>query len=228
MSETCSFKLSHYQYCLELAKERGYHFFTMEEYVQHREQINNSPAKNNSPDKIIVLRHDLDHFLRLALNLANIEQKLGIKSTYFIRLHAQYSLTELNNYRILMKLSEQGHELGLHHDGDFATLVNENPEEFFIRDKSIFESVINKKIAGISAHEPNKSNFMITDKELAKFNLKYQAYADIFLQEMKYISDSSSRWREGCMCNHIKNNQPKLCILTHPIWWFNQSPIENY
>lgn len=222
MSETCSFKLSHYQYCLELAKKLGYEFLTMAEYIHRREQMNNNSTK------IMILRHDIDNFMGLALNFANIEDSLGIKSTYFIRIHAKYSITELDNYRVLLKLLEQGHELGLHHDCDFATLVNENPEEFFVRDKIIFESIINKKISGISAHEPNKSNFMITDKDLTKFNLKYQAYSDLFLKEMKYISDSSSRWREGCMCNHIKNNLPKLCILTHPVWWFNRSPIENY
>lgn len=219
MNDTCSFKLSHYKHCLELAKKLGYEFLTMSEYILKKDEISN---------KVIVLRHDIDHNLKLALNFADIEYNLKIKSTYFIRIHAKYSITELENYKVLLKLLEQGHELGIHHDCDFANLVNENPEDFFLRDKSIFEQVINRKIYGMSSHEPNKSNFTITDETLSRFNLSYQAYSDIFLKEMKYISDSSSRWREGCMCNHIKKELPRICILAHPIWWFDKSPLENY
>lgn len=221
MSEICCFKLSHYKHCLESAKRLGYEFLTMSDYISKKDQISNNV-------KIILLRHDIDHNLKLALNFANIEKSLGIRSTYFIRIHGKYNISELENYKILLKLLEQGHELGLHHDCDFAILVNENPEEFFIRDKKIFESVINRKILGISSHEPNKSKFILTDKDLSRFNLKYQAYSGIFLKDMKYISDSSSRWREGCMCNYIKNSSPRLSILTHPIWWFGKSPLENY
>jgi hypothetical protein len=222
MSDVCSFTLSHFRYCLELAKKLGYKFLTMSEYVATRD------SRGTLPKKIIVMRHDIDHYLNLALNFADIEHSLAVKATYFVRLHAKYSITELDNYRILSKLNAQKHELGLHHDCDFASLVAESAEELFMRDKVIFESVINKKISGISSHEPIKSSFQITDNNLSRFGLDYQAYSDIFLKEMKYISDSSSRWREGCMCIHIKNEVPKLYILTHPIWWFNKSPLENY
>ena len=221
MSEVCSFSLSHYKYCLELAKRNGYAFLTMSEYASKRNEI-------ASGEKIIVMRHDIDHYLTLATNFANIENTLEIKGTYFVRVHGKYSITSLEGYKILGELRAAGHELGLHHDCDFASLVDEDPETSFIRDKLLFESVINKKICGISSHEPGKSNFKLTDKDLSKFFLTYQAYSDIFLKDMKYISDSSSRWREGCMCIHIKNNVQKLCILTHPIWWFDKSPLENY
>jgi hypothetical protein len=120
------------------------------------------------------------------------------------------------------------HELGLHHDCDFSKLFNEGNDEFLKRDIAVFENVINKKISGISSHEPNRSIRLIGDKDLARFGLKYQAYSDIFLKEMKYISDSSCQWREGCMCNFIKQGTQRLCILTHPIWWSNRSSLENY
>ncbi|MDP3733675.1 MAG: hypothetical protein Q8R37_00430 [Nanoarchaeota archaeon] len=221
ITETCNFNISHYQQCLESAQKLGYQFVTMSEYASQHDQLNNSPAK------IIILRHDIDHNLALALNFAVIEHRLGIKATYFIRLHGKYSITSLDNYRVLVQLLQQGHEIGLHHDCDFAALVGENAHDFFIRDKTILESVINKKIAGVSSHEPGKSTFLVTDKDLPQLGLQYQAYSDIFCKEMKYISDSSSRWREGCMCNHL-GKQAKLCILTHPIWWFDKSPLENY
>lgn len=221
MDEVCSFNLSHYRYCLESAQKQGYEFLTMSDYASRHHQLKNSPAK------IILLRHDIDHNLALALNFAALEHSLGIKATYFVRLHGKYSITSLENYRVLRQLLHDGHEIGLHHDCDFATLVNENPDTFFHRDKAVLEAVMNQKIKGVSSHEPGKSVFLVTDADLSRLGLQYQAYSDLFLKEMKYISDSSSRWREGCMCNHL-GKQTKLCILTHPIWWFDKSPLENY
>jgi len=221
MSKDCSFSLEHYKDCLQLAKEKGYLFVNMNSYIDLKDDIKKTA-------KIIVMRHDVDHDLSLALNFAKIEKELGISATYFIRLHAKYNPYFSQNYLIIKELEKLGHELGLHHDCDFAALSKEEAEEFFRRDAAIFEKMSGVKLNGISAHEPNKSAFVITDKYLQKFGLGYQAYSDIFLKGLKYISDSSSRWREGCMCNFIKREEQRLCILTHPFWWFDKSPLENY
>jgi len=221
MSEICSFNLAHYKYCLELAKKNGYKFMTMKDFVSNKNALTEF-------DKIIVLRHDIDHYLKLALNFANIEKELGISATYFIRCHANYTPCSFEGYKIIKTLLEMGHEIGLHHDCDFAKLFGEDSRDFLRRDKKILESITNRKVVGISSHAPNKSEFIIQDKDLQEFGFAYQAYSDIFLKEMKYISDSSSRWREGCMCSFIKQNTQRLCILTHPIWWFDKSPLENY
>jgi len=214
----CSFKLDHYKECLEAAKANGYVFMTMEAYA----------AAESKPEKVVVMRHDIDHNLALAIPFAMIEHALGVTSTYFIRLHGKYNLLNYDNYKILMELMKLGHEVSLHHDCDFANLFGKDPEEMFLADKKIFELIIGKEISGISAHEPNKSEFIVTDALLPKLGLKYQAYADMFFKDMKYISDSSSRWREGCMCNFFSGEHKKLCILTHPFWWFDRSPLENY
>src|SRR3989338_1509368 len=223
MKESCSFKLEHYKYCLESAKRKGYKFLTLEEYIQNKSKVVRK-------EKIILMRHDIDHKLSLAMNFAEIEKSLGIQTTYFIRLHADYNPYRLENYKVIKNLTEMDHEVGLYYDAGFARLFNENAEQFFKRDGVIFENIINKKISGISCHEPNnsKNEFTISDKNIAKFGLKYQAYSPIFVKDMKYISDSSARWREGCMCNFIEKETPKLYITTHPIWWHKKSPLENY
>src|SRR3989344_179565 len=217
----CGFSLEHYKECLNSAIKKGYLFLTMEEWVRQKEAL--------KEQKVIVLRHDIDHNLRLALNLARIEQSFGIRATYFIRLHAKgYHPFSLEDYKVLKEVISMGHELGLHHDCDFATLVSEDPKEFLKRDKTVFEKMVNSPVVGISSHEPNKSAFVIKDSEISEFGFLYQAYSDIFLKKMKYISDSSSRWREGCMHEWIEKEEPRLCILTHPIWWSEKSPLENY
>ncbi len=223
MIKNCSFKLSHYQECLQSALKMGYIFLTFEDYLQRKNKLPKG-------QKITLLRHDIDHKLSLAKNLAAIEGGLKIRATYFIRLHGDYNPYNFSGYAIIKDLTAMNHELGLHHDAGFARLFSENAASFFKRDKEIFENIINKKISGISCHEPNNSNdeFMVTDKNIRQLGLKYQAYSPIFLKDMKYISDSSARWREGCMCNFIEKGTPKLCVLTHPLWWHKKNPVENY
>ena len=45
---------------------------------------------------------------------------------------------------------------------------------------------------------------------------------------MKYISDSGARWREGDMFEWLQKNTPKLYVLTHPVWWYDKTTLENY
>jgi len=221
MTETCSFKLDHYKYCLELAKKNNYSFLNMHEYIARKDKLGNS-------EKIIVLRHDIDYKLKIALNPAKIEHGLGISATYFIRLHSDYNVFSYENYKIVKELLRMKHELGLHYDCDFADLFGEDNREFLKRDIETLERMLNRKTFGVSSHEPKRSRFTIDDSNLYEFGFEYRAYSDMFLKEMKYISDSSCRWREGCMCNFFKKGTKKLCILTHPIWWFDKSPIEIY
>ncbi|MFH1017405.1 MAG: hypothetical protein V1798_04375 [Pseudomonadota bacterium] len=218
--DACSSSLSHYRRCLQDAKAAGYAFMRMADYVSKKDALEGT--------KLIVLRHDIDHFLPLAVNMAAIENELGISATYFLRLHAAYNPFSFPNYGSIKKLQSMGHEIGLHHDGDFASLFGEDGGEFFRRDKAVLENILNSKVLGMSSHEPGKSAFLPGDDDLARLGLAYQAYSGHFTKELKYISDSSSRWREGCMCSFIKRGVPGLCILTHPIWWYSRSPLENY
>lgn len=224
MIGVCSFKLDHYRRCLEAAKQRGYSFLTFAGYMRKRQEL----AGDNR--KIILMRHDIDHKLSLAEHFATIEESMGIQTTYFMRLHAGYNPYSFESYAILKSLLRMKHELGLHYDAGFADLFGEDAERFFQRDKEVFERIIDQKVSGVSCHEPNNSagEFLISDANIARFGLAYQAYSPIFAEKMKYISDSSARWREGCMCNFIERESPRLCILTHPIWWHKRSPLENY
>ena len=169
MTETCSFNLKHYRYCLELAQNNGYVFLTMKDYINKRNNFDDSK-------KIIILRHDVDHKLALVLNLATIEYNLGITATYFIRIHADYNPFSFDNYLIIKKLLKMNHELGLHYGCDFADLFDEMPEEFFENNKNIFENIINRKVFGVSSHEPGKSKFIICFKEVRNPTRHYLPY----------------------------------------------------
>jgi hypothetical protein len=214
--QECSFKLSHYEYCLRSAKEKRYSFALMRDH------------KSSIKENVIFLRHDVDSNPDQALLFSDIERKLGIRSTYFFRVHSGDNLFSLNNYRAIKQLMKGGHEIGLHAETDFASLVGEHELPVLLRAKAVLEAVVGTRIAGVSMHEPVRSSRRLQKSDIKKLGFKYDAYDARFFERLKYISDSSCRWREGCMCNFIQARAPRLYILTHPVWWFRQSPIENY
>jgi len=212
----CSFTHEHYKEVLEYAKRSGYTFF---KYKDYKEAL--------GKEKVIFMRHDLDFGLKNSLALGRIERDVGICSTYFVRVHGPYNPFSFENYRFIKGLQQFGHELGLHYALGFADIYNEDERKFFLREKMYIEAVIGSRIHGISSHEPTRApaklEFNIND-----WGLDYNAYSPVFTEQMKYISDSSGRWREGCMCEFIRSEVPRLSILTHPIWWFDKIPLENY
>jgi hypothetical protein len=85
-----------------------------------------------------------------------------------------------------------------------------------------------KAIKSVCPHEPSRTKqFRLPPTLVERFGL-IEAYGDSFTKEMKYISDSSCRWREGCMHEFFERGVPRLCILTHGFWWYPSSPLENY
>jgi hypothetical protein len=213
----CNFTLKHYADTLALAKEKGYVFSKMKDYPQ-----------NIGHEKVIFKRHDVDIQMANALRLAKIEAELGIPATYFLRVHANYNPFSFEYYKVVKKLRELGHEIGLHHEADFAKLYDEDEKEMFWRARQVLELIIGEKIVGVAPHEPTRGTKLVDEKNMHEFELEYEAYSSHFFKDIKYIADSGGRWREGCMCEFIKRETPKLCILTHPLWWFEKSPIENY
>ena len=212
----CNFTYKHFEETANLAKKLGFSFFAMHDFLAKKPR-----------DKFIVMRHDIDLSLRHALKMAEFENKLGINSTYFIRIGKPVNPFFEENADIIRKIAELGHEIGIHYDSDIIN--NHNFKQFLLDKKKKLEKVSETKVFGISLHKIKKSdhkkqieklNFI--EQFLRELDLEYDAYSDIFLEKIKYISESARCWREGCMCKHIKKNT-KLCILTHPIWWSNNA-----
>jgi hypothetical protein len=211
----CKFTPEHYKECIKLGKELGFNFYTMHDYL-----------KDKPKDKFIVMRHDVDLSLKHALRMAEIENSLDVKSTYFIRASKFLNPFSEKNAKIIKKISDMEHEIGLHYDSDVINI--DDFKSFLLNLKKILEDVTGKKVYGASLHKIKKSGIKEIEKLnfvedfLKELDLEYDAYSDIFLKKIKYISDSSYRWKEGCMCSHLKKEN-KLYILTHPIWWFSDA-----
>lgn len=214
--ECGGFTMTHYREIIAGAVELGYRFATFSEH------------ERAEAGRLILMRHDIDLSIDNALAFARIEADLGVRATYFVRVHArQYNPFELHTYRKLRAIESLGHEMGLHYEPGFADAAAEDPERMVAREKAILESLLDHPVVSAAAHLPSKSGQTVGEENLASFGFRYEAYTSRFLSGFKYLSESNGRWREGCLCRHLGQHE-RLYVLTHPFWWYEKSPVENY
>ena len=209
------FTLDNYRRCIEHGINKGYCFITIEDYFNK-----NIPLDKNC----IILRHDIDTQLDVAVEMAKIENCYNIRSTYFIRLHSHnYNPFCVKDLRKILSIKNMGHEIGFHYESDFYFIINKGVSESLRREVEILNYLLDVDIKTVCPHEPTRTGqFYIEGLE---FN---QSYDSAILKDFKYISDSSCRWRDGSFYENLEENHSRLYVLTHPYWWYKETPIENY
>lgn len=162
----------------------------------------------------LLLRHDVDLSLRLALAMAQLEHERGIAATYFILPHSDfYAPFSPEGRRVLSQMIELDHEIGLHCD---AAVYPEEPaacRRAVRRDIETLEDVTGHKVTSASQHNPTVSR-PIDLGELVEID----AYGPRMRDKFTYISDSVMSWRSVTPWDLLPSRK-NLQLLTHPIWW---------
>lgn len=210
-------------------QQEGYKFLTCFEYLEWK--------KGTRQDKIVVNRVDIDLSLKKTKVLVDIFNKINIKATFFLRLHApEYNPFDFENYRIVKYIINSGHELGYHSEViDQSVIWQEDAVNCLKKDIDVMNRVFDIKINGIASHGGmtglNNLDFW-KDKKASDFGLLYEAYDkepqfNLF-QESFYVSDSEwTRWKcydkgnlvEGdrrSLSEHAKDKHQILHFLIHP------------
>ncbi len=189
------------------AKKSNFVFMSFDEGLKHR----------NSKKKICLLRHDIDADLEAALKMARIENRYGIKSTYFLMLRSTvYNLFSPFNHRFVNKIIELGHHIGLHYDGSFLPNTNKTLNEWVEMEANIVEQMFAVKISVVSFHQPNE--------KVLKNKIKIKGFINTYdkedMQTFHYLSDSNKVWKEYHPLKVFEENiYTKFQILIHPLWW---------
>jgi hypothetical protein len=217
----------------------GYKVITCEEYITYK--------KKKETFNALVSRVDIDLSVRKANYLVDLFNELGIKATFFLRLHApEYNPFSYENYRIIKKLIECGHELGYHSEiVDQAAIWNENPYDCLVRDIEIINKMFGITIKGVASHGGmtglNNLEFWKEHKP-AEFGLLYEGYDkepefNLF-QESFYVSDSEwTKWKcydkgkliednRKSLAEHAADRHKILHVLIHPDTYFNRHIYE--
>ncbi len=220
--------------------DAGYSFVTCEEYYHLK-------AFDKVPPLCLVNRVDIDLSCKKAKRLAEIFNRVGVKASFFVRLHApEYNPFSFENYLTLKFIKNSGHEIGYHSEIiDQSAIWEEDAEKCLLRDVKILNEMLGIKISGVASHGGmtglNNLDFW-KEKSVNDFNLLYEAYdkSEKFnlFQDAFYISDSEwTRWKcynKGVLVEgdsrslevHLKDNHPLIYLLIHPDTYFDRHIYE--
>ena len=211
--------------------DAGYDIITCEQYCLNKSKLNK---------KTLVNRIDIDFSIKKSDILKDILNELGIKATFFLRLHApEYNPFSFENYRILKSIRDSGHEIGYHSEIiDQSNIWNESASECLKKDINILEKMLEIKIHGVASHGGNtiynNLDFWKTHKP-SNFELLYEAYDNEefnLFNNSFYISDSEwIRWKcydngkliiddNRSLSQHIKDQHNLIYLLIHPDTYF--------
>ena len=218
-----------YSECLK----KGYQIITCEEYVQRKGKLTK---------KTVVNRIDIDFSIKKVTNLLGIFDRLNIKGTFFVRLHApEYNPFSFEGYRVLKRLLDSGHELGYHSEiVDQSIIWGEEAEDCLIRDLKVLGNMFNYQVKSVASHGGNTGFNNLDfwkDKKPKEYNLLYEGYDkepeyNLF-QEAFYISDSEwTQWKcynKGKLVEndrrspkeHLADGHELIHLLIHPDTYFN-------
>lgn len=166
-----------------------------------------------------LMRHDVDVSMEHAYDMAKIEAKLGVYSTYFVMFRSPiYNLMSRHSSNILKEIVSLGHEVGLHFDGGYRQSTMRSIEESIIFEVSTLETLLGRKVSAFSLHQPTE--------ELLNQNIEVNDLTNTYhkehLSEFEYISDSNRVWKEKTPFDLINDEVKRIHFLAHPIWWMNE------
>jgi len=148
----------------------------------------------NLTDHIIILRHDVDRFPRLALALAEVEHHFGLVASYYFRIPKSF------NRSVISSIADMGHEIGLHYecldkaDGDVVRAA-----EILAAELDMMRELSDVKT--VSMHGNPLTKFDNRDfwrhYEYSSFDLEGEVYLSMDFCKMMYYSDTGRTWEDG-------------------------------
>lgn len=170
--------------------------------------------------KSVILRHDIDTSLDKAVQLANLEAKLGVKSIYFVLLSSEfYNVIAKDSRKKIKEIQNAGHDIGLHFDElNYEKKSRSEVQSLIAKEINILEEILQTKVKSVSMHRPSRE----TLEADYNFGSVINSYGKKFFKEFKYVSDSRRRWREDVMEIIQSGKYDKLHILTHAFWYHDK------
>jgi len=175
------FKLQKYEELCQELKNSSYNLMTFHNYL----------SSQSADGSVCILRHDVDRKLRNALIMAKLEDKLGVKSTYYFR----YPYTF--NQDIIRNISLLGHEIGYHYE----TLAKAEGDRekaivFFEQELKEFRKIADVKT--ICMHGSPLSKYDNRDLwkwyDFSDFGIEGEAYLSMAEANVQYLTDTGRSW----------------------------------
>lgn len=207
MNNNDKFTLDYYKSLMRGALEMGFMFQTFSAYL-------GCPAS-----RVVLLRHDVDVSLQYALQIAEVEKELDIRSTFFVRTQSDfYNLLEESNILRLSKLIEWGFEIGLHQELWKFTDDIKKAARLLRCQRLLVEETFGIQLKGVATHLPKKNTIHMDAQFLAEAGFEYRPGSDIFNKDSLFVSDSNKQWKTYSLAEAL-TRADKIIACVHPVWW---------
>jgi hypothetical protein len=165
---------------------------------------------DSKADRVLMLRHDIDYSLEMAVTLARVNAELGVTGTFFILLrgHAYNPLSATSMERV-NELVLLGQRLGLHVSGQKDDHIRADFE--YLSSQVPLDPVF-------SWHNPTPQ-VLETYRDQEVVEGLTNVYSTRFLDDALYCSDSNFGRTFDEMSEALNGKRPKVHLLLHPINW---------
>ena len=175
------FTLTTYKSLILAFQQAGYQFQTFEDAMT-------IPVEG----KLVVMRHDVDELAWNALRMAQLENRLGIRSTYYFRIVKQSNVPE-----VIKQIVALGHEVGYHYED--LSLNDGNQEKAMASFKKnlayfrTFYPVRTVSMHGSSTSKHDNRLFWECHK-MADYGLVGEPYLSVDFNNVFYLTDTGYAW----------------------------------
>jgi len=223
------FTLKIYKSFLESISDSGYEFQTFEDFIL------------NPKKRVVVLRHDVDRLPKNALKMAELENKMQCKASYFFRI-----VPFVFNENIIRGCVNLGHEVSYHYE-DMTLCKGDIDASYkhFEKKLEVFRTFYPAKT--ICMHGSPMSKWDNRDI-WKKYNYRdlgiiAESYFDVDYKKVLYITDTGRKWNKDSisvrdkvdsgydipikstydLIKKFRNNElpNQIMINTHPHRWFD-------
>ena len=166
---------------LSTLKDCGYEFVTYATY-----------CSGNLPERFVILRHDVDLKPMNSLNLATIEEKTGVKATYYFR-----TVPESWDEGIIKAIQQMGHEVGYHYES-LTTCKGDIQKAFADFTKNLEQLRMLVPIKTVCMHgsprSPYDSKDIWKDYDYRDLKIIGEPYLTTDFSRVLYLTDTGRRW----------------------------------
>lgn len=213
----------------------GYEFRAFDDYI----------AGAAVPDRVIILRHDVDRRPSHSLRFARLEALHGVRSTFYFRI-----VPESFDAEAIREIAAMGHEVGYHYED--LDLAGGDPS----RAIRLFESHLGRlralcPIRTLCMHGSPLSSvdnrWLWRTYDYRDYDLLGEPYLDLDFGKVFYLTDTGRRWdgervsvrdkvdtsgfgmrfrdtQEIVAAAHAGSLPPHIMITTHPQRWADSIP----
>jgi len=185
--------------------------------------------------KFCVIRHDIEFSIDRAAKLAEVEQQLGISTTYTVQLRNNtYNALSEKNIELIHYIKSLGHCIALHQNPPYMS--EKDLKEYVLKDIETLEHYYGFEVDRYAFHRPKQEQLAMYLDIPGKINCYGKEYFHYFKGaehrkptdfDVTYLADSNHQWKYGHPIELDFNTVSKLQLNTHPFSW-TEHGYENY